>query len=361
MFRVIVLVLGLAFSSAQLLALPSWIIPSPISIALTVGQWMLSQDDSEEVYYIRVQSVGDTESDARKEAFRLAIDQAVGSLLVSETEIYKDSLERHDVLNYSSGYIHNFEYVNVHRDANGVTIQIDVWVTKSKIAERITLGSKSETDLDGEKISETFKSLHQQKQTGDKLLNTILQEYPHKAYQHRINSIEYATQNRTPVMLINFSVRWKPEYVVSLAEVMGNVGEQTNTGILKTDPWNMMIRQENCVICDTEYYHLENHQVHMVNDKIHWGMPAVHIKLVEANNNTITETCGWYDNMISNSYAKDNLYDHNGAGINFNVDRVVDHTFGIDLTNINIDRLDRAVLSFIKLSECKTLLNNQRY
>ncbi len=66
--------------SAPAIAVPSWVIPSPITIAIQVGKWLQSND--EEVYYVRVQSKGSTEGEARTEAFRLAVDQAVGSLLI---------------------------------------------------------------------------------------------------------------------------------------------------------------------------------------------------------------------------------------------------------------------------------------
>ena len=113
-FASIVLGLGI-ISNPALSAVPDWIIPSPVTIAIQVGQWILFNDKTDELYYIRVQATGNTESQARTEAFRLAVDQAVGSLLVSENVIQNGDVTRRDLINYSSGYVYDFNYVNLHQ------------------------------------------------------------------------------------------------------------------------------------------------------------------------------------------------------------------------------------------------------
>ena len=59
------------------LAQPAWsqsvlqhLMPSPLTILLTIGQWM--KKDRVEVFYVQVQAHGKDETDAREQAFRLA-------------------------------------------------------------------------------------------------------------------------------------------------------------------------------------------------------------------------------------------------------------------------------------------------
>lgn len=51
--------------------------PSPIGIALSVGQWLLK--DRKKVYFIRVQGEGYSYEAAKQQAFATAVDRAVGA------------------------------------------------------------------------------------------------------------------------------------------------------------------------------------------------------------------------------------------------------------------------------------------
>ena len=352
-------VLGLSLHSALVHALPDWLIPSPFTIALQVGKWIVLQDEPDPVYYIQVQATAKTEEQARKQAFRLAVDQAVGSLLVSETEINNQSLTRHDVINYSSGYIHDFEYVNIHQHEESVTLQIDVWVKKSKIADRLVGTVQSDLDLGGEKISESFRSRAKERSDADQLLRNVLSDFPHKAFEHRINKIDYTDKNRNPVMLIHFTAQWNQSYVTSFAETLGNIGQPADVGLLFKDPWNMQIYSTKCYSTDcARYYNLENNQVQTINNAFSWQQPAVKVNLYSFDNKVEAESCGWYADMMGDAHS-DNLYDFNGAGITLNADITLNPVFEIDLNKVNIDRLDRVVLEFTTLTECKKLLKTK--
>jgi len=353
MRRILCLALGLALSAPAVPSVLDWLIPSPVAVVLQVGKWIYNRQAEKEVYYIRVQSTGSTEAEARDQAFRLAVDQAVGSLMVSETEINNGTLNRHDVINYSSGYIHNFEYVNVHRDSDSVTVQMDVWVEKSSIADRLSGTVDSATNIQGYKISESFRSKANQKTAGDTLLENLLSEYPHKAYEHTITSIDYTTSNRKPKMIVNFSAQWRSAYLDSLAEVFANIGIRAKTHVFSQDVWNMQFVRENCVLCKADKFMIENTQTITVLERFRWHVPAVQITLLDRQSNKISEQCGWYDNMIGDSYGNDNLHENNGPGLDFYTDRSVNHAFYIDLTQVDIEKLDQVVLNFTTVTNCK--------
>lgn len=50
------------------------------------------------------------------------------------------------------------------------------------------------------------------------------------------------------------------------------------------------------------------------------------------------------------------LYDHNGGGVNFNVDRISEHTFKIELKPMIISKLDRVDLAVITQKQCEAML-----
>ena len=342
------IVLGLSMFSALAHAIPDWIIPSPITIALQVGKWILAQDAKEEVYYIRVQSKGSTETEARNEAFRLAVDQAVGSLLVSETKIQDGKVQSHETINYSSGYIHDFEYVNIHQDSTGFVLQVDVWVKKSKIAERISLKNQAEGELEGGRIAESFRSLNYEKQTGDKLLDVVINDYPHKSYDVNIVKLEYAYDNRRPTLIVDFVTSWKKKYVTSLQEVLQNIGvEKTRLD----NNFSVRIDYANCVFCKKPKYLIDNHRSNHLFMRFHSPWPMVIMQFLAIDGRVIHQECFYFSNLHGEVY-KNSLWEANGVSIDIFADKIIQNTIRYDLSNIEITKLDTVNISVTRRNFC---------
>jgi len=347
MLRAIALATGLILSAPALSSIPDWLIPSPVSIVVQVGKWMLANDTEEPVYYIRVQSAGSTESEARKEAFRLAVDQAVGSLLVSETSIQDGTLQRHDVINYSSGYIHDFEYVNIHRGTE-VVLQVDVWVKKSKIAERISLDKSAEGNLQGGRIAQAFASIQQQKATSDQLLQAVLDDFPHSAYESQIDSLEYVFEDRTPYLYVHFTAWWSKSYVESLREVLENIGESAGR---YDNNFSVGFIKENCVFCSMPKYLIESQQANHMFMSFVSPAPVVRAQLLDTSGKTVHQGCVNFGSLSGDT--EDAIWQANGAGVNLYPDRANQEVIRYNLTGIDIDNLDTVKLSFTTQNLCK--------
>jgi hypothetical protein len=116
--------------------------PSPLAIILTVGQWLIK--DSQKAYYVQVESTAATAAQARAEGFKLAVSQAVGTLVVTESEVKNQQLVRNEIIQYSSGYIQDFKILSETQVGSMTRIIMDVWVTESKIADRLLNLSKAD-------------------------------------------------------------------------------------------------------------------------------------------------------------------------------------------------------------------------
>lgn len=216
----IALVLGLSLFSAHALAIPSWLIPSPVTVAIQVGQWMVSAD-RQEVYQIRVQGVGDSQVDARNQAFSYAVDRAVGSLIVTETEIQNDKLERREIINYNSGYVYDFDVIDQSYHQGRVYVLVDVVVRKSDIAERVFGKSSTEADIAGGKLDQALKSYSKQLDSGDRLVNAVLNDYPFKSFDISVEDSEYfLSATRTPVLRLTVNYQWDNKFLRSLEETV---------------------------------------------------------------------------------------------------------------------------------------------
>lgn len=336
-------VFGLSVISTPVLALPDWIIPSPITIAVQVGRWILSQDTNEEVYYVRVQATGDTESQARTEAFRLAVDQAVGSLLVSETEIQNGNIARHDVINYNSGYVHDFEYVNIHRDPGKVTLQIDVYVSKSKIAERLTVQGETAGELQGGRIAEAFKSIQREHQTGDQVLQAVLSDFPHKAIDVNNINVEYTNPNRQPTLNVSFEAQWNPKYLTALKEALANTMQPVHAKQLRNN--GVVFFDHKCIwSCYDAFTSDENRFGVVYHGMMETSSPMLEVTLLDVHQTAVYQEC----------YALyQNLYQYRmNWTIEIRTKVVSKQDFTINLSKMNISQLDKVDLKIIPYKQC---------
>lgn len=219
--------------------------PSPVSIALTVGRWLL-EPSKPKIYYIRVQGHGQTMSQARAEGFKLAVSEAIGSLLLSETEVVDNSVRRREIIEYSSGYVDRFTTLNRYSDGRGgYVVEMDVWVKGSQIADRLLNTSKDTNQLDGERISEQVRSLQYERSQGDRVLNAVLNDYPRRAFDIKNQTIESRFgSNRRLEVTVNFELSMNRNYVISLYESMKATSQNPTAGVCWQNPNS----------CNHEYY-----------------------------------------------------------------------------------------------------------
>jgi hypothetical protein len=217
--------------------------PNPITIALTVGQWLLK--DSQKVYYVRVESIALTPAQARAEGFKLAVSQAVGTLIVAESEVKNQQLVRSEIVQYSSGYIQDFKILNETQVGSMTRVVMDVWVTESKIADRLLSVSKADGVIEGEKSAAQFQNNLSQHQSGDKLLGLILRDFPTKAFDLQVGKVKVAMQNRDVQIQIPVKISWNKEYIGALTEALDKTRDGQGFNSYKGRPWAAVIRYKN--------------------------------------------------------------------------------------------------------------------
>ena len=195
--------------------------PSPLSIALTIGQWLIK--DSQKVYYVQIESTAPTPAQARAEGFKLAVSQAIGTLIVAESEVKNQQLIRSEIIQYSSGYIQDFKILSEIQVGLMNRVVMDVWVTESKIADRLLNVSKADGTVDGEKSAVQYQNNLNQLQTGDKLLGLVLKDFPSKAFDITIGKSIVSMPARDVQIQIPITIAWNKEYISSLTEVLEKI------------------------------------------------------------------------------------------------------------------------------------------
>ncbi len=218
---------SLATSSAAI-DIKTTFAPSPISVALTVGQWLMKEE--KKAYYVQVEATADSKESARNEAFRLAVEMAVGTIVVAETEIKNSEIIRKDILKHSAGYIDNFAIKSESKIGEKIHLVVDVWVGESKIADRVLTVSKADGVIDGERIAAQQKSIRLEKDNALKLIELVAKDFPMKSFDVKVGRSQSSLDGNKTVIDIPIFVRWNPKYLNSLIEVLDRTKDGNESG-----------------------------------------------------------------------------------------------------------------------------------
>jgi hypothetical protein len=213
---ILVLVLLATASQAQVIA-GAMLLQLPISTILTAGQWIFS--GSEKTYYIEVSGVGASIEESKLNGFRLAVEQAVGSVIASETEVVNTRIKRDEIISYASGYVTKFEVVKQYSDNNLYKTDMKVWIKRSIIANRLLHESKVAGDLEGAKASVSLSTVQYERNQGDRLVGAVLNDFYRRAMNIELKPAQVTLDNnRNGILTIPFRLSWNRDYLNSLFE-----------------------------------------------------------------------------------------------------------------------------------------------
>jgi hypothetical protein len=350
MMRRILAGLGIALCLAPgVQASQAWWVPSPVSIAITVGQWLLR--NNEEVFYLRVQSVAQDEQAAREEAFRLAINQAVGSLVLTERRSVNGELVRNEIINYSSGYVHDFAIVEQQRSDGSVSMTVDVWVAKSEIADRILGESKTNAQIEGGRISAQINTYDHARRSGDQVLEAVLQDFPRRSFRLHIGQTSVGVdQQRQKFLRIPIAIAWDEHYLRSLDEAV-----QRTSHLPDCDTW---LKRQSCsnkvkaqVIEHTGYY--DDEKVGMLWERaMLLDPPRVLLMILDRAGQEVYRDC-WRINALSqDAYQNQNMFSANRWGLFIRHRGQITVEIPLALDRLPVDRLDRVDAVVVRQSSC---------
>lgn len=222
-------VLCVGYTQAQVPVLSTqMLMPSPLGIVLMVGKWIYDTASRQEVYYIEVAGDGTTPEQARNNGFRLAVEQAIGTLISSETEVQNGQIIRDEIISYAAGFVDRFETINQETTARGYRISMRVWVKKSALSDRLLNRTATSGQVDGARASVQLQTLNQERATGDALLQQVLNDFPRRAFDIELKLTDVVRQNRNAIMEINFRMTWNRDYLRSLWTALEATSQKTS-------------------------------------------------------------------------------------------------------------------------------------
>lgn len=274
-------------AQAQIAMTPQMLMPSPLGIVIMVGQWIMQ--DKKRVYYIRVAGTGSSETEARTNGFRLAVEQAVGTLILSETETRNQRIVRDEIITYASGFVDRFDIVKTERSGNQYQVTMDVWVGESRIANRLLNQSIDAGSIDGPRLSVQVETLRHERVSGDRIVETVLRDFPRRAFDVELNSSNIKfDHNRTVVLDVTYTFRWNRTYYDSLVESF-RASAVESAGCWWpsrscTERQNQQFRFANLAFDDP-------HKLLAMIQQFHDRKPAVLMTVVNRHNHVLARDC----------------------------------------------------------------------
>lgn len=347
--------------AAATLLVASAVSAVPLGTIITVGQWLVKQSDR--VYYIQVEGRGYTEAEARRNGFALAVEQAVGTLVLSERESVQRKLARNDVTAYSSGYVDNFRILDKTMRGNEVTVTMDVWVAHSAIATRLFGRSETAGQVDGARIGAQVQTLQQSLSDGDRVVARVLQDFPRRAFDVTMgNAVFRMDQDRRTLMEIPFALKWNYDYITSLHETLQATAQnprakncwnhnqdcanQTYIRVVAKSPTSFTKWDNTLGFNDYQKHHL-------VNDAFINSVPVMHLVIRDQHNRMVFRDCYSWTQM--NWSTDQSFVETRNNQIGVYGDLVRNSKIVVDLgaDSRKVDALSTIELSVVKAESCK--------
>lgn len=294
------------------------VVLSVVRIALNLGSG--KQDYTQ----VDVVSEGNTVEQARLQGFRTAVNTAIGSVIASQTESQNQRIVRDEIINYSSGFVDKFEILDQTQIGNRVQLKMRVWVAESKLAHRLLGRSHDSQNIPGEQIQAQIQTIIDERQQGDRLVTTVMQDFPHRAFDVEVKKINVVMDHyRRSILQVPIVIRWNQNFVNAINSALD---------LTKNDPIKHAIVYQMAV----------------------QSKPVIRLSAVDASGRVLSQTCQEFTMSPHNDvYLRPTQYmlQPMRDRVFFNVRYSLEGTLNI-LIDQNIEHFNRIQADIVANSKC---------
>jgi hypothetical protein len=323
--------------------------PSPITIGITLYKWL--KQDNRQIFYVEAVAEGVSLQEAREQAFRMAVERAVGTVISSETEVQDSRITRDEVISYASGYVDRYELINQATVNGRVRVHMRVWVAHSRLSQRLLNRSEDRGRVEGGKITEQIRSIQHERHSGDRLLESVLRDYPARAYDVQLHRTEVRLDtDRSPYLLIPFTLNWNQHYLTSLSEALKSVNQRSDCSGMLARCWPRPVSMIQAPgvrahFDDTRAFDLM-HQ-HMLIER-----PQVLIVIRGSDNSQRFRQCFSVKELDQTNYSSWRFVDLGAGNVTINSGRNQTVHASVPLKNVDTGDLDRVEITLTRIKNC---------
>lgn len=147
-----------------------------------------NESSSHEIKVVEVEGVGESQQKAKEDAYRNAVEKAVGSFVSADLVAKNDQLIKDEVLNYSAGYIETSEVLSEGKRPDGLySIKLRASVAKKKLTRQLEALNIATADVDSESIFAEAVTTSNQRESAQKIWAKLFEDFWSKAFQVEVS------------------------------------------------------------------------------------------------------------------------------------------------------------------------------
>lgn len=201
-----------------------WLLAAGL-VSLLVGcasspQGSGAQDSS--ALFVRAEGVGPTETAAREQALKHAVERAYGLVVTSETSIERGRVKDEGIISLTAGFIQRFEVVKTEKAGPAaVRVTVDALVSRAALASRYVDYYKgtSERPVASDSLYYKAKTILEQRQASYRLLSDLLSQYPTNTFRIKTGEANVQVDGHSKIFLkLPTQIQWSEPYLQALRE-----------------------------------------------------------------------------------------------------------------------------------------------
>jgi len=236
---------------------------------------------------IRVTATGSTFEEAKSIAFNRAIEYVVGSVILNEKESKNDKLVRNDILNHSSGYVDNYSVIKSTMTGNSVTLEMDVVVKNSRIANRILNKTTTDTNINGDKLATQYSTYLDSRKSVNSIITPVLADFPNRAFSIKVEKTDFQLDMYNNSRLaVQYRMDWNYNWVMAMDEALKLASSPRDRAIAQEQIKIVRKKPDSWIGSNDTYYYNDAKFYEMVYNKLRPTV-SVYAKVKDINGNVI--------------------------------------------------------------------------
>lgn len=245
---------------------------------------------------ITITSAGKTFEEAKINGFRIAVENKLGTIVISEREQRNHVMVRNHIQTYSAGYVDDYKILSNVASENNVTLLMEISVSESKLRDFLLTEPQSANQFNTEKHQVQINTYYHERKTGDQLISSLMQHYPYKAFN--IKQLPYELKidsRRGTYLVVPYELTWNYDFLVSLNETVRNTHD-AKTGFMKSPMayFSIMFKDPKSLFLGESNTYGFNDMIRFNNIKqllTNENEPRVRLTITNNNNQTVINTC----------------------------------------------------------------------
>jgi hypothetical protein len=200
---------------------------------------------------ITVEGVGADRESAKRDAFRTAIENVCGTVVLSDREHFNSRTTHNNVTTYSSCRVERYHIIS-ESDNN---IKMSVTVTKNRISERL-LQDRSSYRTNQPDLQTKLSTYREEKVTGDRLVDEVFRDYPQRAYNVVSHPEIIIDGYRDTYLVVPYEIRWNYNFIKSITDTFYSLESKDGPGYITVegkDPKAFLIGRRDTFNMDDLY------------------------------------------------------------------------------------------------------------